>query len=181
MATDVNKLIEDNIGLLKWGYKNFYEKYPLQYRDEIYSIANYSLYKAATKYNSDKTTKFSTFYSKILINEINDYFRKQSAKCRKSEYGEDILLSTIVSDSDSIELENCLTTKEDYNPLQYIISKESISEFFDSLNEREMDVVKLKIHNPDITQKEIGEILGVSNAVISKRFKNIREKINKVA
>lgn len=102
MTKNVVKLVNENQNLIYWGFNKYVSKTKPQYEEELMSIANYSLFKTAKIFNPDKNIKFSTLYDKVLCNEIGKFHRKQNAKIRKSEFGEDISLSSAISDYEDI-------------------------------------------------------------------------------
>lgn len=176
MNTYVEKLVNENQNLIYWGFNKYSENCNCHYREDIFSIANYSLFKTAKAFNPERGIKFSTFYSKVLHNEIGQFYRKQNTKSRNSEYGIDISLSENIKDFENIELESCISN-ERFNPIMPIIMKETVSELIKILNRDEMKIVMLLYNNPKISQREIGEIVGISQAHVSRRINKIRRKI----
>lgn len=179
MNTNVEKLVNENQKLIYWGFNKYASKSKPQYEEEIMSIANYSLFKTAKNFNPDKNIKFSTLYAKVLCNEIGEFYRKQNAKIRKSEFGEDVSLSSAICDNEDIELERCISIKNP-SPVHDIIIKDIVKEFINSLSEDEKRLVILKYNNPEITQRQLSKIIGVSQPVIWKRFNKIRQKYIKI-
>lgn len=173
----VEKLVNDNIGLIYWGFNMFSEKYPEKYHDDIYSLANYSLYWAAVNYNPDKKVKFSTFYSKILHNEIAKFIRENNTKSRKCEYGDDISLYTPVNDTNNLDIESLLSSKN--NDLDDNITvRDILNELYSRLDDVCKKIVRLRIENPSISQYELSEVVGISQPHVCRKLKEIRKEFN---
>lgn len=179
MVTDVEKIVNENQNLIYWGFNKYSENCNPQHKEDIFSIANYSLFKTAKVFNAERGIKFSTLYSKVLHNEIGQFYRKQNTKSRNSEYGIDISLSENIKDFENIELEACIST-EKFNPIKPIIMKETVSEVIKILNRDEIKIVMLLYNNPKISQREIGQIVGISQAHVSRRINKIRGKITNI-
>lgn len=180
MNENIEKIIMENEKLIYWGYKNYTENCDPKHREEIFSIANYSLFKAAKAFNPDRA-KFSTLYAKVLYNEIQYYYRKERTKRRYCELGDDLSMNEIINGTDNLRIESIIyNSNKEYNPLISIISDENVREIIKNLKPDELKIVMLKYYNPDITQQQIGEILGVRQVQISRKLKKIRIKISAI-
>ena len=173
-------LVERNLRLVVYIAKKF-ENTGIMVEDLI-SIGTIGLIKAINTFNPDKKIKLATYASRCIENEILMFLRRNSKY--KSEVSIDEPLN-IDWDGNELLLSDILGTDED------IISKEIENEVdykllrkaLEKLGDRERLIVKLRygIDSEDgieKTQKEVADILGISQSYISRLEKKIIGRLN---
>ncbi|MBQ8321026.1 MAG: RNA polymerase sporulation sigma factor SigK [Clostridia bacterium] len=172
-----DKLIEHNLRLVSHIIKKYYSSY--ENPDELLSIGSLGLIKAVDSFKPSFGTRFATYASKCIQNEILMFFRSKKRS------------SLEVSINDTIDVD------KDGNPLTYldIISVEEsieadldlkghiekIRALVDELlppREREIIVLRygLKGYKPR-TQREVAAYLGISRSYVSRIEKRALEKL----
>ncbi|MBR5314544.1 MAG: RNA polymerase sporulation sigma factor SigE [Clostridia bacterium] len=172
-------LVEHNLRLVVYIAKKF-ENTGVGLEDLI-SIGTIGLIKSINTFNPSKNIKLATYASRCIENEILMYIRKTNQrKCEISIDepinidwdGNELLLSDILgSDGDSVYSD--LETDEDRK-----IVKKAISE----LNERDRTIITLRFGletGKEKTQKEVADLLGISQSYISRLEKRIITKLKK--
>ena len=173
-----NELVEHNLRLVAHIVKKYYAVSGEQ--DDLISIGTIGLIKAVETYNLEKKTKFATYASRCIENEILMYLR--SSKKLNSEVHLD---DPIGKDKD----DNTVTLKEvlenDDKPIDEEVDlKLKISRLYDKvkkvLKERERTIIELRFGlngvNPR-TQKEIAKDLGISRSYVSRIETKAIEKL----
>lgn len=171
------KLICHNLRLVAHIVKKYYTSAKNQ--EDLISIGTIGLIKAIDTFDAENGTRFATYASKCLQNEILMYFRSQKK------------LASEVSISESID------TDKDGNPLTYndiICCDDTIAEDLDlkirsakalhiinhTLCDREKEIIVLRYGlsaKPAITQREVAEKLNISRSYVSRIEKSALEKI----
>lgn len=147
--------------------------------EDLISIGTIGLIKAVNTYRSDKNIKLATYASRCIENEILMHMRKTNAL--RSEIsideplnvdwdGNELLLSDILgSDEDTVGAS--MEKDEDERELRAAV---------DSLDERERVIIKLRYGldgGRERTQKEVADMLGISQSYISRLEKKIIEQL----
>ena len=130
--------------------------------EDLVSIGTIGLMKAITTFKPDKNIKLATYASRCIENEILMYLRRNTKL--KSEVSIDEPLN---KESQGIEEE------VDKNLLKISISK---------LNEKEKQIMELRFglkSGKEKTQKEVADMLGISQSYISRIEKRIIQKMRK--
>lgn len=175
-----NELIEHNLRLVVFIAKKFIPTgHPM---DDLVSIGSIGLIKAVNSYKLDKNIKLATYASRCIENEILMFLRKtQKLKnevsldgpVKTDKDGNNLLLSEILSlNSD----ESVLKPIEDNFEKQVLLN--SIKE----LNSREQEIMNMRFGLDGLeekTQKEVADLLGISQSYISRLEKKIIEKLKK--
>lgn len=172
-----NKLVEHNMRLVVFLAKR-YESTGYDIEDLV-SIGSIGLIKGINTYKIDKNIKLATYASRCIANEILMFIRKN--KRRKSEIS---LEGTLNYDSEGNELhlEDILGTEEDivFSKFTDITDKEFLVKELNNLNNREKLIMTLRYglnNTEDYTQKEVADILGISQSYISRIEKKIIRKL----
>ncbi len=173
------KLIEHNLRLVVYIAKRF-ENTGIGL-DDLTSIGTIGLVKAINTYKSDKNIKLATYASRCIENEILMYIRKCSS--RRVEISIDEPLNTDW-DGNELLLSDVLGTEEDeiYRDLETNEDKKIIYEALSKLNKREQIIVKLRFGldgGEEYTQKEVADMLGISQSYISRLEKKIMKRLKK--
>ena len=173
-----NKLIEHNLRLVVYIAKRF-ENTGINIEDLI-SIGTLGLIKAINTFCSDKNIKLATYASRCIENEILMYIRKMSGK--NSEVSIDEPLN-VDWDGNELLLSDILGSDEE--PAAASIMKEeenaTIHEAVNSLDERERRIITLRYGldgNPEMTQKDVADLLGISQSYISRLEKKIISRLH---
>ena len=173
-----NKLIEHNLRLVVFLAKK-YESTGYEMEDLI-SIGSIGLIKGIETYKIDKNIKLATYASRCISNEILMYIRKN--KKRKKEVSlEDSL--NYDNEGNELHLEDVLGTENDLVSDSYEreVERKCVGEEINKLKPREKQIMVLRygLNNKEsYTQKDVADILGISQSYISriekKVIKNIR-------
>lgn len=181
-ATQVRSvLVERNLRLVVYIAKKF-ENTGVMVEDLI-SIGTIGLIKAINTFNPEKKIKLATYASRCIENEILMFLR------RNNKYKLEVSIDEPLNvdwDGNELLLSDILGTEED------VISKEIESEVdykllysaLEKLDERERLIVKLRygIDNADgmeKTQKEVADLLGISQSYISRLEKKIIKRLKR--
>lgn len=150
--------------------------------DEYYDIAVIGLIKAAKNYDATKQINFSTFAGKCIRNEILLYLRQQQSNRLKANYNTISLEKTVFDENGkkillidkipgNVNIEQELINNEKIIHLYKAISNLSDSERF--IIEHSYGLNNKKI----LRQKQLAEIIGQSQANVSRIIKKIFKKI----
>ena len=171
-------LIEHNLRLVVYVAKR-YDTNQNGGIEDLISIGTIGLVKAVNTFNMDKNIKLATYASRCIENEILMFLRKNN-KLRQEisldeplnvDYdGNELLLSDIIgTDKDIVqdEIEHNDQKEKFYHALHY-------------LNPREQQILMMRyglIGHEELTQKDVAEILGISQSYISRLEKKIIKKL----
>ena len=170
-------LIEHNLRLVVYIAKRF-ENVESDIEDLI-SIGTIGLIKAVNTYRSDKNIKLATYASRCIENEILMYIRKNAGK--KCEISIDEPLSND-SDGNELLLSDILGSDEEiYKDLEADEDKKTIKNALMGLSKRERQIITLRYgldgSNKELTQKEVADLLGISQSYISRLEKKIISRL----
>ncbi len=174
-------LIERNLRLVVYIAKKF-DNTGVGVEDLI-SIGTIGLIKAINTFKLDKNIKLATYASRCIENEILMYLRR-SAKT-KMEVSIDEPLN-VDWDGNELLLSDILGTEEDiiYRDLEDEVDKELLKKAMDILTEREKTIIDLRFglsseDGEELTQKEVADLLGISQSYISRLEKKIMKRLKK--
>ncbi|MBR1599774.1 MAG: RNA polymerase sporulation sigma factor SigE [Lachnospiraceae bacterium] len=174
-------LIEHNLRLVVYIAKKF-DNTGVGVEDLI-SIGTIGLIKAINTFRMDKKIKLATYASRCIENEILMYLRR-SAKT-KMEVSIDEPLN-VDWDGNELLLSDILGTEEDiiYRDIEDEVDKELLKKAMGILSEREKTIVELRFGLKDskgeeLTQKEVADMLGISQSYISRLEKKIMKRLKK--
>ena len=172
-------LIEHNLRLVVYISKRF-ENTGINIEDLI-SIGTIGLIKAVNTFNSGKNIKLATYASRCIENEILMYLRKINSQ--RTEVSFDEPLNTDW-DGNELLLSDILGTEEDevYRPLEDDADRQMLMEAIDSLDQREREIILLRFGLPagkEYTQKEVADMLGISQSYISRLEKRIIDRLRR--
>ena len=173
------KLIERNLRLVVYIAKRF-DNTGVDAEDLI-SIGTIGLIKAVGSFKPDKNIKLATFASRCIENEILMHLRKTSKL--RSEVSLDEPLN-VDWEGNVLLLSDVLGTEPDaiYKDVELSAEKEMLRESFERLSERERKIVELRFGldgKEEMTQKEIAEMMGISQSYISRLEKKIVSSLKK--
>ncbi len=172
-------LIEHNLRLVVYISKRF-ENTGVNLEDLI-SIGTIGLIKAVNTFKPGRKIKLATYASRCIENEILMYLRKISSQ--RSEVSFDEPLNTDW-DGNELLLSDILGTDEDEvsRPLEDDAEKRMLMESIDTLSRREKEIILMRFGLPsgrEYTQKEVADIMGISQSYISRLEKRIISRLKK--
>lgn len=172
-------LIEHNLRLVVYIAKRF-ENTGINIEDLI-SIGTIGLIKAINTFNTDKKIKLATYASRCIENEILMFLRKATGK--KAEISFDEPLNTDW-DGNELLLSDILGTDPDMimRPIEDDVDKKLLLDAIEMLNPREKQIIKLRFGIGGIkekTQKEVADMLGISQSYISRLEKRIISRLKR--
>lgn len=166
-------LIERNLRLVVYIAKKF-DNTGVEL-DDLVSIGTMGLIKAVSGFDSSKNIKLATFASRCIENEILMYLRKISRTRGEISLDEPL---NVDWEGNVLLLSDVLGTEPDaiYHDIEMKDEKETLMESFNKLGERERQIVELRYGlggKEEMTQKEIAEMMGISQSYISRLEKKI--------
>ena len=176
-----NVLIERNLRLVAHIIKKYYTHY--DDTDDLISIGTIGLIKAINTFNPDKKIKLATYASRCIENEILMYLRRNSKTKLEVSIdetlnvdwdGNELLLSDILGTDEDVIYRD-METEAEYSALQHAIGK---------LTKREQMIVQLRFgintrDGEEKTQKEVADLLGISQSYISRLEKRIIKRLRR--
>ena len=177
-AKDV--LIEHNLRLVVFLAKK-YENTGVDLEDLV-SIGTIGLIKGINTFSKSKNIKLATYASRCIDNEILMYLRKN--KRIKTEVSIDASLS-FDGEGNELHLEDVLGTDKDIVPkkLEDKIEKKLLVRELDKLSERDRKIMILRyglFGYEEVTQKDVADMLGISQSYISRIEKKVIKKLKNV-
>lgn len=178
MAKD--KLIEHNLRLVVFLAKK-YENVKVDLEDLV-SIGTIGLIKAINTYSMDKNIKLATYASRCIDNEILMYLRKN--KKSNSEISLEESLS-YDAEGNELHLEDIIGTDSDIvtKNIEEKNDKKIMLEEINKLNKRDKQIMTMRyglLGEEEKTQKEVADILGISQSYISRIEKKVIKKLRSV-
>ena len=172
-------LIEHNLRLVVYIARRF-ENTGVNLEDLV-SIGTIGLIKAVGTFRADKKIKLATYASRCIENEILMYIRKLTAQ--KSEISLDEPINTDW-DGNELLLSDILGTDGDtvMRPMEESVERQLLREALLRLPQRERDIMVLRYGlggRQEKTQKEVAEMLGISQSYISRLEKKIMKRLKK--
>ncbi len=166
-------LIEHNLRLVVYIARRF-ENTGVNIEDLI-SIGTIGLIKAIGTFDPAKRIKLATYASRCIENEILMFLRKKSS--HRTEISIDEPLNTDW-DGNELLLSDVLGTdgEEVSKPLEDDVEKQLLMEAVDRLDERERSIILMRFGlegYEELTQKEVADLLGISQSYISRLEKRI--------
>lgn len=167
------KLIERNLRLVVYIAKRF-DNTGVETEDLI-SIGTIGLIKAVGSFKPDKNIKLATFASRCIENEILMHLRKTARTRAEVSLDEPL---NVDFEGNVLLLSDILGTEPDsiYKDVEQSAEKEMLRESFSRLPERERQIVEMRFGlggREEMTQKEIAEMMGISQSYISRLEKKI--------
>ena len=174
-----NRLIERNLRLVVYIARRF-ENTGIHIEDLI-SIGTIGLIKAVGTYRRDKNIKLATYASRCIENEILMHIRKTSNQ--KTEISLDEPINTDW-DGNELLLSAILGPDEDMilRPLEDEVDLQLLRQALDKLPQREQNIVTMRYGlrgKKERTQKEVADLMGISQSYISRLEKRIMERLRR--
>lgn len=175
------KLIEHNLRLVVYIAKKF-DNTGVGVEDLI-SIGTIGLIKAINTFNPEKNIKLATYASRCIENEILMYLRRNNKT--KLEVSIDEPLN-VDWDGNELLLSDILGTDEDviYRDIETEVEKKLLNKAIEHLSGRERTIIELRFginskNDNELTQKEVADLLGISQSYISRLEKKIMKRLKK--
>lgn len=172
-----NRLIEHNLRLVVYVAKRYDNN--LFNLEDLISIGTLGLIKAINTFKCDKNIKLATYASRCIENEILMYLRKKARYKNEISLdeplnfdydGNELLLGDILS----LEQEEVISDMNDTD------DKAALLEAVEKLKPREKEILNMRFGldgQEELTQKEVAELLGISQSYISRLEKKIIKKL----
>ncbi len=174
-------LIEHNLRLVVYIAKKF-DNTGVGVEDLI-SIGTIGLIKAINTFNKDKNIKLATYASRCIENEILMYLRRNSKTRLEVSIDEPL---NVDWDGNELLLSDILGTDEDviYRDIETEMERKLLNKAIEKLSQRERTIVELRFGLKDPlgeekTQKEVADMLGISQSYISRLEKKIIRRLKK--
>ena len=172
-------LIEHNLRLVVYIARKF-ENTGI-YVEDLISIGTIGLIKAINTFRPDKNIKLATYASRCIENEILMYLRKNSNM--RSEVSIDEPLN-VDWDGNELLLSDILGTDNDIicRNIESEVDKSLLQDALTKLNGRERKIMELRfgLHGEkEKTQKQVADMMGISQSYISRLEKRIIKRLKK--
>lgn len=172
-------LIEHNLRLVVYIARRF-ESAGVNVEDLI-SIGTIGLIKAINTFKIEKKIKLATYASRCIENEILMFLRRSNKT--KGEVSLDEPLN-IDWDGNELLLSDILGTENDevYGHIEEEVNRKLLDIAMDTLSGREREIVEMRfglVGGKELTQKEVADIMGISQSYISRLEKKIIGRLRK--
>lgn len=172
-------LIEHNLRLVVYIAKKF-ENTGINIEDLV-SIGTIGLIKAVNTFEPKKNIKLATYASRCIENEILMYLRRNLKNRAEVSLDEPL---NVDWDGNELLLSDVLGTETDmiYKKIEGEVEKSLLWQAMHKLSPREKTIIQLRFGLGDIgekTQKEVADILGISQSYISRLEKRILKRLQR--
>ena len=174
-------LIEHNLRLVVYIAKRF-DNTGVGVEDLI-SIGTIGLIKAINTFNPDRCIKLATYASRCIENEILMYLRRNRNTRMEVSIDEPL---NVDWDGNELLLSDILGTDEDviYRDMEQEVEHKLLNRAICKLSDRERTIVELRFglnggDGEEKTQKEVADLLGISQSYISRLEKKIMKRLRK--
>ena len=151
--------------------------------EDLISIGTIGLIKGINTFNPDKKIKLATYASRCIENEILMYLRRNSRTKLEVSFDEPLNMDW---DGNELLLSDILGTDEDiiYKDIETEAEITLLKSAMKVLDDRERQIIELRFginsrENKELTQKEVADILGISQSHISRLEKKIMVRLRK--
>ena len=173
-------LIEHNLRLVVYIAKKF-DNTGVGVEDLI-SIGTIGLIKGINTFNPQKNIKLATYASRCIENEILMYLRRNNKTRLEVSIDEPL---NVDWDGNELLLSDILGTEEDlvYKDIEDEVDLNLLEQAMDILSDRERTIIELRYgighDDEEMTQKEVADLLGISQSYISRLEKKIIRRLRK--
>jgi len=174
-----NVLIEHNLRLVVYIARKF-ENTGVGIEDLI-SIGTIGLIKAVNTFDPDKKIKLATYASRCIENEILMYLRRSNRLKLEVSFDEPL---NVDWDGNELLLSDILGTDADIvsRDIEDEVDRELLQKALEKLTSRERQIVELRYglnNQPECTQKQVADLLGISQSYISRLEKRIIKRLHR--
>ena len=152
-------------------------------QDDIISVGSIGLIKAINTFRPDRNIKLATYASRCIENEILMYLRRNSKTRMEVSIDEPL---NVDWDGNELLLSDILGTDEDviYHDIETDVEHRLLKTAIEKLSGRERMIIELRfglnsIDGEEKTQKEVADMLGISQSYISRLEKKIMGRLKK--
>ena len=173
-------LIEHNLRLVVYIAKKF-DNTGIGVEDLI-SIGTIGLIKAINTFKSDKNIKLATYASRCIENEILMHLRRSTRFKTDLSFDEPL---NVDWDGNELLLSDILGTDEDiiYRDMEEEVDRTLLEQALKVLTDRERMIIELRFgighDDEEMTQKEVADLLGISQSYISRLEKKIIKRLKR--
>ncbi len=174
-------LIEHNLRLVVYIAKKF-DNTGVGVEDLI-SIGTIGLIKSINTFQPSKNIKLATYASRCIENEILMYLRRNNKTRLEVSFDEPL---NVDWDGNELLLSDILGTEEDviYRDIENQVERSLLKKALAKLNDREKLIISLRYgigtkDGIEMTQKEVAELLGISQSYISRLEKKIMKQLKR--
>jgi len=172
-------LIERNLRLVVYIARKF-ENTGINIEDLV-SIGTIGLIKAVNTFDPEKNIKLATYASRCIENEILMYLRRNNKIRSEVSFdeplnidwdGNELLLSDVLGTEDNMITKN----------LEANVDKKLLNKALETLPDREKQIMELRFglgDGKEKTQKDVADLLGISQSYISRLEKKIFKRLRK--
>ena len=170
-------LVEHNLRLVVYIAKKF-ENTGINIEDLI-SIGTIGLIKAINTFRADKSIKLATYASKCIENEILMFIRKTAGLRQEVSIDEPL---NVDKDGNELLLSDILGSEEDsvFSSIELEEDRRTVRQALERLDRRERIIIELRFGldgGKEHTQKEVADMLGISQSYISRLEKKILDRL----
>ena len=151
--------------------------------EDLMSIGTIGLIKAINTFKPDKKIKLATYASRCIENEILMYLRRNSKTRMEVSIDEPL---NVDWDGNELLLSDILGTDEDviYKDMEDEAERRILNQAISQLSGRERQIVELRFginreDGKEMTQKQVADLLGISQSYISRLEKKIMKRLKK--
>lgn len=149
--------------------------------EDLISIGTMGLIKAVNTFQPSKNIKLATYASRCIENEILMYLRKTSNTRHDISIDEPL---NVDWDGNELLLSDLLGTDSDIvsRDIENQVEKDILLDCVSQLSKREREIIELRFglnNRPEKTQKEIADLIGISQSYISRLEKRIIKKLRR--
>ncbi len=171
-----SKLIEHNLRLVLYIAKRF--ETPKTELEDLVSVGAIGLVKAVDSFKADKNIKLATYASRCIENEILMHLRKVNKTLNEvslddplsvDDEGGELVIGDILPSTD-----NCYQEVESEDEKKFLLN--TLAKL--STRERDIMIMRYGLYGQDeLTQKEVADLLNISQSYISRLEKKILKKL----
>lgn len=151
--------------------------------EDLISIGTIGLIKAINSFNPEKNIKLATYASRCIENEILMYLRRNNKTRMEVSIDEPL---NVDWDGNELLLSDILGTEEDaiYKDLENEAEKKVLIRAIGRLSGREQMIIRMRFglgteDGEEKTQKEVADMLGISQSYISRLEKKIMQRLRR--
>ena len=151
--------------------------------EELISIGTVGLIKAVSSFKADYGSRFATYAIRCIENEILMYLRRNSRTKLEVSFDEPLNMDW---DGNELLLSDILGTEEDtiYKDLEQEAERKILIKALNLLSARERSIIQMRfgigtVDGEEKTQKEVADLLGISQSYISRLEKKIMVRLRK--
>lgn len=149
--------------------------------DDLISVGTIGLIKAVGSFSSEKNVKLATFASRCIENEILMHLRRTVKLKNEVSFDEPL---NVDGDGNELVLADVMGTDSDavYKKIENGVESELLKEALSKLNVREKEIMEMRYGlngEEEKTQREVADMLGISQSYISRLEKKIIVRLKK--